>query len=238
MGVFCHRCGAELPGGEVRGFCPACGAPQLTVGDLEWVRAETAPAGDEAADAAPPPPRPGAIRWAEALQCGGLVAATAGVLLGLGAVLPVFSSLGIFFVLAGATLSLALYRRRLPDAPMSRGIGAQIGAATAVLVVAAMGVVLAGSGVWARFRTADMAPFDAQWQAQMDLLLARTHQMAAAQGQGGAEAAAEVAQMVARPEFRAWVTLFGFAAISLVLLVVLTGSGAMAGAIRDRRRPR
>lgn len=217
--------------GSVRGFCAVCGAPQITVGDMEMVSAEAA----EEGGSAPPPPLPSPIRWPEAMQCGAIVAGSAALLFGLGAVVPGLTGMGVLLTLGGAFVALLLYRRRLPGVAMTSGIGARIGLTTGLLLMAAMGVVLAGVGVWARFRTHGMAEFDAQWTSQMGVLLARTRE-AAASGPGGTEAADEVARMVGRPEFRAWTMLASFAAMSVVLVGLLTASGALAGSVGEASR--
>lgn len=231
MAVWCHRCGAELPGEQVRGFCAVCGAPQMTVGELELQAMEEAEEGGAA-----PPPRPSPIRWPEAMQSGGLVAMVAGLLFGLGALLPGFTALGVLLTMAASAVVLLLYRRRVPEARMSGAIGARIGLVAGLLLVAALGVALAGAGMWARFRSHGMGEFDAQWTAQMQGLLQRTQQTAAESGPGGAQAADEVQRMVARPEFRAWTTLGGYGLMGLVLVGLTAGGGALAGSMGSGAR--
>ncbi len=197
----------------------------MTVGAIE-----TAPEGETV----PPPPKPSLIRWPEALKSGALVAGSAALLLGLGTVVPGLTGVGLLLTLSGSAVALALYRRRLPGVAMTGAIGARIGLATGVLLVGALLVMLAAVGVWARFRAHGMAQIDAQWTAQMGVLLARTRE-AGSTAQGGKEAADEMTRLVGRPEFRAWTTLGSFGGAGVVLLAVMAVGGALAGAFSSGR---
>ena len=199
----------------------------MTVGELDLQAMEEA---EE--DGAPPPPRPSPIQWPEAMQCGALVAVAVALLFALGALMPGFTAAGVLLAMAASAVVLVLYRRRAPEAGMSGAIGARIGLVAGVLLVAALGVALAGVGVWARFRSHGMGEFDVQWTVQMQALLERTRQTAAENGPGGAEAAEQVRRMVGRPEFRAWTTLGGFGMVGVVLVGLTTGGGALVGSMR------
>ena len=168
------------------------------------------------------------------MQRGALVAVVVAVLFGLGALMPGFTGAGVLLTMATSAVVLVLYRRRAPEAGMNGAIGARIGLVAGLLLVAALGVSLAGVGLWARFRSHGMGEFDAQWTAQMQSMLERTRQTATESGPGGAEAAEQVRQMVGRPEFRAWTTLSGFGLMSLVLVGLTTGGGALAGSMGTR----
>ena len=225
MRLSCHRCGAELPGESVRGFCADCGAPQLIMGEMPVDAMEAA---GEFAGAVPPPPRPSAIRWGAALRSGGLVAGATAVAFALGSVVPAFSLVSVLLIFGAAGLSLTLYRRAAPESWMDGPIGARIGLTTGLLLLAALTLMLAVVGMMARFRLHAMGVFDAQWALQVQVLTER----AAAMGQGAnGPGPAEMSKMMARPEFRAWSTLASVGLLGVLLLGLTTGSGAVVGSL-------
>ncbi len=116
-------------------FCPQCGAPQLvlTEADVERVAAEHA---ISASTTGPMPRISGAerIRWRPVLQIVAALALIAALAVALGAAVPLFSLLGWFFVFSAPMLTLNLYQRRVPGAPMGAAIGARIGIALGLLM--------------------------------------------------------------------------------------------------------
>ena len=129
MDHACHQCGQEIEEGTP--FCRHCGAPQIRVAPDEEPVSAPMPPGTPA-DAQPPavpvavgqPPQlsPGGIDWSNALPA----ALWAGAVLAAAWIIPY---IGYFlWILAAGVMSVALYRRRAPNAPLAPGIGARIGA--------------------------------------------------------------------------------------------------------------
>jgi hypothetical protein len=139
-------------------FCPHCGAPQIKVSGPAAVeeRAATTFPPDTPGEVQPPaepvplqPRRPGAIDWSRGLRA----AALAGFLLaicvlfvpvlvaGIGLALRLGQNvIGLLVMLASwvcmtacGALAVLFYRRRRPDAPISAGIGARVGAVSGLL---------------------------------------------------------------------------------------------------------
>lgn len=126
----CHQCGAAVEDGTA--FCKQCGAPQIRVMGEER-SPEPLPPGTPA-DAqppaepvplggAPPAPAPG-IDWSQAVPA----AALAGFFLAISWVIPFLGFL--MWLVAGGVLGIAMYRRRVPQASLTPGFGARIGAVT------------------------------------------------------------------------------------------------------------
>ena len=211
-----------------------CGAPQLIMGEMPTAGAGSADAAGEmdglraaGSEGVAPPPRPSLIRWGLALRSGAMVAGGAALAFVLGSILPAFSLVSFLLIFGAAGLSLTLYRRAAPESVMSGSIGARIGLATGLMVVAALTLALAAIGVVARFRLHTMGLFDAQWAAQLQLLTERT----VSAGQGSGPGAAELTAMIARPEFRAWSTLASVVLLGVLLLGLTTGCGALVGSL-------
>ncbi len=121
-------------------FCPQCRAPQIRVA-LADVVAET-PVAHDAEVLAPPAaasaPPSTAIVWRHAFSSAMLAVLLAGILTAL-----TRGSLGLGMVVAGA-LSVVLYRRYQPDAHLTAGMGAKLGAFTGAL---GSGIALAALAV-------------------------------------------------------------------------------------------
>ncbi len=129
MDHACHQCGREIEEGTP--FCRHCGAPQIRIPGME--EAGVPGTASEAPAEAPLPPQPVAIRQAPLAAPAGVEwphalpsAAWAGALLAAAWIIPY---IGYFlWILAAGAVAVAIYRRRLPDAPVTPGIGARIGA--------------------------------------------------------------------------------------------------------------
>lgn len=224
MTMTCHRCGGDLPG-DVRGFCPTCGAPQLLLNP-------EAPAEAEAGEttSAPPPPRPQELLWPVALRYAALIAVIAAALFALAFAVPVLGLPSLLLLSGASFLTVGLYRRREPAAPMTPGIGARIGLSTGLLLTAALALTVTAALLVARFRTHAMGGFDAQWAAQTQDLVERT--------KASTQMPAESLAAIAKPEFRAASMLMALAILSVMLIAVSTGTGAFAGSIAVRARPK
>ena len=221
MVLTCHRCGADLPGDDVRGFCPNCGAPQLRV----WASLPEEAEPRETTGAAPPP-LPRSILWPVAMRCGALVAAAVALFFALALAVPALGLLSLLLIFGASFLAVGLYRRRTPVSLMTPGIGARIGLSTGLLTLAALAITLSVALVGARYRTRAMSGFDAQWTLQMQELIERTN--------ATTPVPPEAARAMTTPEFRAASMLSAMSVFAVFLLGISTGSGAFAGSIAGR----
>ncbi len=129
----CHQCGTPLE--DSTPFCKHCGAPQIRVmGDEPTTAAMPPGTPAEAQPPAQPVPLDGApaaapsgVDWSQAAPA----AALAGLMLALAWVIPVLGFL--LWLVAGGTIGVAIYRRRIPQAELTPGLGARIGALTGLL---------------------------------------------------------------------------------------------------------
>jgi hypothetical protein len=178
MSEHCHRCHGELPSavpGSSRTdedallFCPRCGAPQILL--PEHMHSDPPPIEVAAAagqtTGALPPPLPsatvaGKVDWRAAICAGAIVAVIGAVLTLLGFAFAFASFLGVLWIMAGGVIALALYARLRPLASVSGRIGSRVGFTAGLLMLAAIGIALAGAGVVLRFGTHSMDKFDEQ----------------------------------------------------------------------------
>ena len=226
MELTCHRCGGGLPGESLRGFCPHCGAPQLTIS----LAIEATQVADGDGATLKPERSAGEVRWPLALKLAAMAAVICGGLFVAGSVLPGLTGLGLLFLLTAASLVVGRYRMLAPTEPMHAGVGAKIGLSTGLLLVAVLALAMSAVGVIARFRLHEMAAFDAQWAAQSALLLDRLRAVG--------PVSPEVLHMVNAPEFRAGEMLSGMAILGALLLGLSAAAGALAGnAIKHRTAP-
>ena len=223
MRLTCHRCGGDLPGDDLRGFCPTCGAPQLRFGADSHGESD-----GEQSTGAMPPPRPREIEWPLAMRCAALVAAGSAAVFAVAIAVPLLSLPSLVLLLSASFLTVGLYRRRSPASLMTAGVGARLGLSTGVLLTAGLAVVLSAMLLVARFRTHSMSAFDAQWSAQVHELLERT--------KATSPVPPEAEQQMASPEFRAGSMLGGLLLLGGSLVAVSAGSGAFAGSIAVRQR--
>ena len=223
MKLTCHRCDGDLPGNDLRGFCPTCGAPQL--------RFEVAgePAGDTpASSGTAPPPRPREIDWPLAMRCAVSVALGTSVVFAAAFLVPYLGLPSLLLLFSASFLTVGLYRRRLPGAVMTAGVGARLGFSTGVLLMAGMAIALSAVLLLARYRTHSMGTFDAQWRSQVTELLDRTR--------ATSPVPPEAERQMQTPEFRAGSMLAGLMLLGGFLVVISAGSGAFAGSIAMQQR--
>jgi len=122
----CYKCGATLD--EGRAFCPHCSAPQIRVAAAEPATSSIpARAWQEQDPVAATPLQPGKIIWSDAFPAAALAAIISSILM----VIP----LGAFGLgtLATGILAVLLYQRRNPDANLTPGMGARLGAVGGVV---------------------------------------------------------------------------------------------------------
>lgn len=235
-------------------FCPRCGAPQILLPD--HMRTEIAADEGISTTGAVPPPRPagadyhapGRVDWRSALPVAGAVALIAMLLAVAGMKWPAAQLISALWTMSGAVTAIGFYARSRPRASMDGRVGLRIGVAAGLLIVTAVSVGMAVSGVVVRYGLHGMAKFDEE-RAQ-DAKTARERGINWLEGQDQDKELQEryVAMMnsplMTSPEMRA-----GSALLSLVfyggLIVLLSGAGGAfagmvrgAGAARQRLRPR
>ena len=133
----CHRCGAAVEQGTA--FCPQCNAPQIRVAVAETVP----PSGSVSESSIPPLPAyfgsslATRIDWSQAWPATALAGLIAAVLM-----ITPFAGLGLG-MLIGGSLSVVFYRRRVPAARLTPGMGARLGMVTGVLGSVCLAIVLA-----------------------------------------------------------------------------------------------
>ena len=223
MPTVCYRCAEELAptGAPTPSFCPHCGAPQLELPEEQriTIRAEAASTG------ALPPPHPGSVAWRPVLQAALAVAGIAALLWLISLPLPAVGVLCWLWIFSGSLLVLESYRRRQPASHIDASVGARIGLVFGLTLNAALAIVVSIAGLLARFVTHTMAPVDAQITAAL----------AAQAAQAAQTAPADVLHFFATPEFRTGLVLAVLVLCGLLLLVLSTLSGALAGMLAPRR---
>lgn len=223
MKPTCHRCDGDLPGDDLRGFCPVCGAPQLRFEtNLE---AATHPA---VSSGTAPPPRPREIDWPRAMRCAGSVALGTAAMFAAAFFAPYLGLPSLLLMFGASFLTVGLYRRRSPGAVMTAGVGARLGLSTGVLLMVGIAIALSAVLLLARYRTHTMDAFDAQWRSQVTELLDRTR--------ATSPVPPEAERQMQTPEFRAGSMLAGLMLLGGFLMVISVGSGAFAGSIAVQQR--
>lgn len=222
MPTFCHRCEEELaPSGRpTPSFCPHCGAPQLELAEDQIGTLHA-----EATTGELPPPHPGTVAWRPVLQAALVVAGIAALLWLASLLLPAVGILCWLWIFSGSLLVLESYRRRQPAARIDAAIGARVGLAFGLTLDAALAIVVSIAGLLARFVTHRMAPIDAQITASLQTQAA----------QAALTAPADVLHFFSTPEFRTGLILAVLALCALILLLLSTLSGALAGMLAPRR---
>ena len=223
MTLTCHRCDGDLPGDDLRGFCPTCGAPQLR---FEADPEMASDAGTSSGTA--PPPRPREINWPLGMRCAVAVALGTTVVFAAAFFLPYLGLPSLLLLFGASFLTVGLYRRRLPGAVMTAGVGARLGLSTGVLLMAGLAISLSAVLLLARYRMHTMTAFDAQWKSQVAELLDRTR--------ANSSVPPEAELQMQRPEFRAGSMLAGLVLLGGFLVVISAGSGAFAGSIATQPR--
>jgi hypothetical protein len=123
----CHQCGATVEQGTA--FCPQCRAPQIRVTVPENF-ASPEIATDGAISSLPPyfgSPLGTRIEWSQALPATALAGLIAAVLM-----MTPLAGFGLG-MLVGGSLSVVFYRRRIPVATVTPGMGARLGMVSGIL---------------------------------------------------------------------------------------------------------
>jgi len=214
-------------------FCPRCGAPQILL--PEYMRTESVAVSAEMTTGTVPPPRPHLVDWPVAVMCAAPVALATAVFALAGLAVPAASFLNTLCVLAGAGVVLGLYRSRRPLARINGRVGLRVGFLTGLMMVAAMGVALASTGLIERFGLHGMASFDAEVAQQFSMLQAQMVEKMQAQEQGR-DVQQKILGFLTSPEVRAGLGLFYAALLAGFVLVLTTVCGAFTGMLQTRRR--
>jgi ABC-type transport system involved in cytochrome bd biosynthesis fused ATPase/permease subunit len=198
-------------------FCPQCNAPQIRVAVAETVP----PSGTISESSIPPLPAYfGAslgtrIEWSQAWPA----TALAGLIAALLMITP-FAGLGLG-MLIGGSLSVVFYRRRVPAARVTPGMGARLGMVTGVL----------GSGLLAIVLAIRTLLFHG-WDRVREDLIAGVEQAAARNPDPQTH---QVVEFLKSPQ--GVVLLLSMALITtLVAFVIFSGLGGALGAALLRRR--
>ncbi|MGZ4731416.1 MAG: hypothetical protein ACXVZH_04670 [Terriglobales bacterium] len=198
-------------------FCPQCNAPQIRVAVAETVP----PSGTISESSIPPLPAYfGAslgtrIEWSQAWPA----TALAGLIAALLMITP-FAGLGLG-MLIGGSLSVVFYRRRVPAARVTPGMGARLGMVTGVLGSGLLAIVLA-------IRTLLLH----RWDSVRQDLIAGVEQAAARNPDPQTH---QVVEFLKSPQ--GVVLLLSMAMITtLVAFVIFSGLGGALGAALLRRR--
>ena len=248
MYALCHRCHGELPSSPAGSrhdddaatlFCHRCGAPQILLPEHMYLEV---PVSVASTTGAVPPPRPagsgvGEVDWQAAIRAASIVALVAAVLLVVGLVFSPTSFLGTLWTMGAAVIALGLYARSRPLASMDARVGLRIGLATGALVIAAMVMVLAGTGVVMRFGTHRLTAFDAEMAQTFELVRARAAISLQEQGQP-ADIQHKILDFVGSPEARAGLAVFYLSLTGFFILLLSAGGGAFAGMMRGAQAQR
>ena len=247
MHALCHRCHGELPSSPAGSrhdddaailFCPRCGAPQILLPEHMHVEVPIS----TTTTGAVPPPRPagsgpGQVDWQAAIRAGSFVAFVAAVLLVVGLVFSPVSFLSTLWTMGAAVIALGLYTRSRPQAYMDARVGLRIGVATGAMVIAAMVMVLAGTGVVMRFGTHGLTGFDAEMAQTFEIVRARAAISLQEQGQP-ADVQQKILAFVGSPEARAGLAVFYLSLTGFFILLLSAGGGAFAGMMRGAQAQR
>ena len=198
-------------------FCPQCNAPQIRVA----VAVTVAPSGTISESAIPPLPAYFAsspatrIEWSQAWPATALAGLIAAVLM-----ITPLAGLGLG-MLIGGSLSVVLYRRRVPATRVTPGMGVRLGMVTGVLGSACLAILLAVRTLLSH-----------GWDRVREDLIAGVEQAAARNPDPQAH---QVVEFLKSPQ--GVVLLLTMALITtLVAFVIFSGLGGALGAVLLRGR--
>jgi hypothetical protein len=211
----CHQCGTALEQGVA--FCPQCRAPQIRVSIPEIV-ASPGTASDPAV--ASLPAYFGAslgtrIEWSQALPATALAGLIAAVLM-----MTPLAGFGLG-MLIGGSLSVVFYRRRIPLAHITPGMGARLGMVTGIL----------GGGIFAALLSIGIVMFHA-WDTIRAKLIEIVEQAAARNPDPQAQQAMEFFKSPDGIVLLLTTALIG----TLMAFVIFSGVGGALGAALLRRK--
>ena len=207
-------------------FCAGCGAPQL-----RYTAQETDFLPGANGEASPAP-------QAQSMECSGVhwkpaIRIALWVSLGAGILSSVLAAASLLWIVGGAILVIALYRRSVPGVMLQPSQGARIGLLTGTLTAAA---AMAGNTLLLVIQR-----FALHQGSLLDSTLNSTMQQAMARAATGAEAQAQMASTISfllSPEGRAGMVLMGMGFIAVVILLLsVIGSVLGTRMYRSRSKP-
>jgi hypothetical protein len=205
----------EKNGDSTLVFCPHCGTPQVRLSEELSTQAEQQLRGEPEA-VAPAPLDPTATRWDSLIR---ICAVTA-------ALLTVFVMLVPPLALVAPAIVLAVYAGRHRLARITTGLGASVGLVCGTFL--SLGLMLVQTAGLLALRLGTHGP------NEFDAMITRTVLQTKAQmvAQAGPDAALIMDKMLTVPEFRVGLFLTGMGMAVVMLLVLSTLSGALAGYLR------
>ena len=211
----CHQCGAAVEQGTA--FCPQCRAPQIRVAVPEIV-IPSGIASDSTVTSLPAyfgAPLTTRIEWSQALPA----TALAGLITALLMMTPL-AYFG-FGMLIGGSLSVVFYRRRVPVANVTPGMGARLGMVSGIL----------GGGIFAALLSVGTTLFHA-WDNVRAKLIAVVEQTAARNPDPQTQQALEFFKSPDGIVLLLTTALIG----ALMAFVIFSGLGGALGAAFLRRK--
>ena len=211
----CHHCGTAVEQGTA--FCPQCRAPQIRVAVPETVT----PSGityDPAVSSLPAyfgAPLTTRIEWSQALPATALAGLITAVLM-----MTPLAYFG-FGMLIGGGLSVVFYRRRIPVANVTPGMGARLGMVSGIL----------GGGIFAALLSIGIMLFHA-WDSVRAKLIEVVEQTAARNPDPQAQQALEFFKSPQGIVLLLTTALIG----ALIAFVIFSGLGGALGAALLRRK--
>ncbi len=213
----CHQCGAAVEQGTA--FCPQCRAPQIRVAVPESLTSsEMAP--DRALSSLPAyfdSPLATRIEWSQGLPATALAGLIAAVLM-----MTPLAGFGLG-MLIGGSLAVVFYRRRMPVANVTPGMGARLGMVSGIL----------GGGIFAALLSIGTVLFHA-WDTIRGKLIEVVDQTAARNPDPQAQQALEFFKSPEGVVLLLTSALVG----TLLAFVIFSGLGGAIGAALFRRKER
>lgn len=211
----CHQCGAAVEQGTA--FCPQCRAPQIRVAVPE-AASLSGTTSDPAVSSLPAyfsSPLTTRIEWSQALPATALAGLIAAVLM-----MTPLAGFGLG-MLIGGSLSVVFYRRRIPVAQVTPGMGARLGMVSGIL----------GGGIFAALLSIGTMLFHA-WDSIRAKLIAVVEQTAARNPDPQAQQAMEFFKSPEGIVLLLTTALIG----TLIAFVIFSGLGGVLGAALLRRK--
>lgn len=208
----CHQCGAEVEQGTA--FCPQCRAPQIRVAVPETLT-PTEISSDPSISRLPPyysSPLINRIEWSQALPATALAGLIAAVLM-----MTPLQGFGLG-MLIGGSLAVVFYRRRIPVARITPGMGVRLGMVSGIL----------GGAIFAAVLSLRMIVFHSG-DSIREQLMEGVRQAAA---RNPDPQALEALEFFKSPQGLVLLLTMG----ALVTFVIFSGLGGVLGAVLLRRR--
>jgi hypothetical protein len=230
MEITCNRCHQALPADST--YCPACGLPQLVYSaEGEGAVPATSERWSESVRDA------SSIDWKLGLRAAFALAVPAGVL---SSGISPLSTLGIFWMVAGAAGAVTLYLRSQRPAWITLGAGARIGLVTGLI---GGWIAFGVSGIWLFVQRVILhqgAQIDSVYKAFLDAFEQKAHEsMSGMSATDAAQLQATFGQIQAwltSPEGHAAIWTFSIAFNCAFLVLFAVAGGALGARMLAHRR--